>query len=79
MVNRITSRCDIMLFGALGDLAQRKLFPAFYQLERAGLLADGSRVLALARRDLDTAAVCKQLLESLEQYVKPEEFDRSVA
>ncbi|RBW49904.1 glucose-6-phosphate dehydrogenase [Marinobacter sp. F3R11] len=79
MVNRITNRCDIMLFGALGDLAQRKLFPAFYQLERAGLLANDSRILALARRELDTAAVRKQLLERLEQSVKPEEFDRSVA
>jgi glucose-6-phosphate 1-dehydrogenase len=68
-----------MLFGALGDLAQRKLIPAFYQLERAGLLADGSRILALARRDLDTAAVRKQLLERLEQHVKAEEFDHSVA
>ncbi|WP_417514220.1 glucose-6-phosphate dehydrogenase [Marinobacter sp.] len=79
MVNSISNRCDIMLFGALGDLAQRKLFPAFYQLERAGLLADGSRILALARRELDTASVRKQLLERLEQHVKPEEFDRSIA
>lgn len=79
MVNRITTRCDIMLFGALGDLAQRKLFPAFYQLEKAGLLADGSKILALARRDLDTAAVRKQLLAQLELHVKPEEFDRSLA
>ncbi len=79
MINRITNRCDIMLFGALGDLAQRKLFPAFYHLERAGLLADGSRILAVARLDTVTATVRKQLLEKLEQYVKPEEFDRSLA
>ncbi len=79
MISRNITRCDIMLFGALGDLALRKLFPAFYQLERAGLLADGSRLLAIARRDLDTPAVRKQLLDKLEQYVKPEEFDRSLA
>jgi len=79
MVDRITNRCDIMLFGALGDLAQRKLFPAFYQLERAGLLANDSRILALARRELDTAAVRKLLLQKLEQSVKPEEFERQVA
>ena len=60
MVDRITNRCDIMLFGALGDLAQRKLFPAFYQLERADLLADDSRILALARQDIDTAIFRKQ-------------------
>ncbi|GGE59886.1 glucose-6-phosphate 1-dehydrogenase [Streptosporangium jomthongense] len=79
MANTITARCDIMLFGALGDLAQRKLFPAFYQLERGGLIADGSRILALARRELDTAGLRKLLLERLEQSIKPEEFDRSVA
>ena len=37
------------LFGALGDLALRKLFPALYQLDRAGLLHAQTRVLALAR------------------------------
>ena len=63
------------LFGALGDLAQRKLFPALYQLERAGLLADGSRILGLARRELSTDDVRKELREGLKQYVKPEEFD----
>ena len=67
MVNRIKNRCDIMLFGALGDLAQRKLFPAFYQLERAGLLANDSRILALARQDLDTTQVRSQLLQKLMQ------------
>ncbi|NQD96588.1 hypothetical protein HP532_28425, partial [Pseudomonas sp. CrR25] len=28
--------CTLALFGALGDLALRKLFPALYQLDRAG-------------------------------------------
>ena len=40
--------CTFALFGALGDLALRKLFPALYQLDRAGLLHDDSRILALA-------------------------------
>ena len=41
--------CTFALFGALGDLALRKLFPALYQLDRAGLLHADSRLLALAR------------------------------
>ncbi|WP_417743971.1 glucose-6-phosphate dehydrogenase, partial [Salipiger sp.] len=41
--------CTFALFGALGDLALRKLFPALYQLDRAGLLHDDTRILALAR------------------------------
>ena len=39
--------CTFALFGAYGDLALRKLFPALYQLDRAGLLHADTRVLAL--------------------------------
>ena len=31
---------DLIIFGASGDLSARKLFPALYQLDRAGLLQD---------------------------------------
>ncbi len=41
--------CTFALFGALGDLALRKLFPALYQLDRADLLHADTRILALAR------------------------------
>ena len=41
--------CTFALFGALGDLALRKLFPALYQLDRANLLHPETRLLALAR------------------------------
>jgi glucose-6-phosphate 1-dehydrogenase len=79
MVNKINTRCDLMLFGALGDLAQRKLFPALYQLERANLLADGSRILAIARTEADTETVRQQLFDKLKHHVKPEEFDAELA
>lgn len=79
MVSKVDTRCDLMLFGALGDLAQRKLFPALYQLARASLLAEGSRILAIARTETDTAGVREQLLERLQQVIRPDEFDRSVA
>ncbi|KAA1174909.1 glucose-6-phosphate dehydrogenase [Marinobacter salinexigens] len=79
MVNNMDTRCDLMLFGALGDLAQRKLFPALYQLERAKLLADGSRILAIARTEKDTTGVRKQLFEKLQKAIKPDQFEPSVA
>ncbi len=41
--------CTLILFGALGDLALRKLFPALYQLDRAGLLHADTRIICLAR------------------------------
>ena len=39
-----------VIIGGTGDLARRKLLPALYHLSRQGHLADGCRVLAVARR-----------------------------
>lgn len=41
--------CDLVLFGALGDLSCRKIFPALYQLERANLLHSNTRIIGCAR------------------------------
>ena len=71
--------CDLMLFGASGDLAQRKLFPALYQLDRSGLLAANSRILAIARRDSEVGAVREALLAKLEVLIREEEFDQELA
>jgi glucose-6-phosphate 1-dehydrogenase len=49
MLSITVEPCTFALFGALGDLAVRKLFPALYQLDRAGLLHAETRILALAR------------------------------
>jgi len=79
MAPGIDTRCDLMLFGALGDLAQRKLFPALYHLERAGLLARGSRILAIARAEGNTSSVRQQLFERLRQSEAGDEFDPETA
>lgn len=78
MLSETDNRCDLMLFGALGDLASKKLFPALYQLDRAGLLPAGSRVLALARRPLDQAAARQQIQERLEKALPADEADALV-
>jgi glucose-6-phosphate 1-dehydrogenase len=40
----------IVLFGALGDLARRKLLPGLYHLDRAGLMPDGYAIVGTSRR-----------------------------
>lgn len=45
----------IVIFGATGSLSRKKLLPALYQLERAGRLAEGSRIIGFGRRDWDDA------------------------
>lgn len=79
MADNDHTRSDLMMFGALGDLAQRKLFPALYQLDRSGLLDQGSRILAIARDKSDTSGVRKLLREKLREHVKPAEFDEALA
>lgn len=69
---------DLVLFGALGDLAQRKLWPALYQLERAGLLAPESRILALAREEMDPETFAARLSQRLKEEVGAGELDDGV-
>ena len=42
----------IVLFGAAGDLARRKLIPALYHLDVAGLLPESWRLVAASNRDI---------------------------
>jgi len=44
--------CAIVMFGASGDLAQRKLLPALFDLARHGCLAPRFRLLGFARSPL---------------------------
>lgn len=75
MIQDTTPEVDLALFGALGDLALRKLYPALYHLDRDGLLAVDTRVLGLARQDLDVEAFRKRVREALKKYVKATALD----
>ncbi|HLF78057.1 MAG TPA: glucose-6-phosphate dehydrogenase [Dehalococcoidia bacterium] len=46
---------DIVIVGATGDLARRKLLPALYNLFLAGLLPDACSIVGFARSRIDTA------------------------
>ena len=43
---------DIIIIGATGDLARRKLLPALYHIHRRGLLPPAGRIIGLARRPM---------------------------
>jgi glucose-6-phosphate 1-dehydrogenase len=42
----------IVLFGATGDLARRKLLPGLYHLASAGLMPEDYRIICTSRRDI---------------------------
>ena len=48
---RVPEPCAMVLFGATGDLAHRKLVPALFQLARGGNLPAEYAIVGFARRD----------------------------
>ena len=48
--SRVSEPCAVVLFGATGDLAHRKLVPALFQLARAGNLPSECAIVGFARR-----------------------------
>ncbi len=47
---RVPEPCAVVLFGATGDLAHRKLVPALFQLARGGSLPSECAIVGFARR-----------------------------
>src|SRR5690606_14007034 len=66
------------LFGSLGDLALRKLFPALYQLDRAGLLNDDTRILALSREPGEPSAHLERIAQALRRQVPAAQLDEQI-
>ncbi|MFD1675456.1 glucose-6-phosphate dehydrogenase [Alicyclobacillus fodiniaquatilis] len=59
-----------VLFGATGDLAHRKLFPAMYQLHRKGLVPDGFSVVGTARTKYTNEGFRDEVFQSMQSFVK---------
>lgn len=68
--------CDLILFGALGDLSCRKLLPSLYQLERADLLHPETKIICCAREELTLSAYI-QLIKTKIQTFLNERLDES--
>jgi glucose-6-phosphate 1-dehydrogenase len=49
---RTPDDCVIVIFGANGDLAQRKLLPGMFHLQQAGLMPNGFRIVGCSRTKL---------------------------
>ncbi len=60
---------DLIIFGASGDLSARKLFPALFQLDRAGLLPLDLRIAAIARDTIDLDQFLSGLRERMTGYM----------
>jgi glucose-6-phosphate 1-dehydrogenase len=65
---------DLVLFGATGDLAMRKLLPGLYRRHVSGDMAAGARIIGIARTALTREEFAAQAEQSCRKRVG-EEFD----
>jgi len=63
--------CTLIIFGATGDLTQRKLLPALFNLEQQGLLPGGMAIVGFARREKDDRTFRTELMEALQRNIRP--------
>src|ERR1019366_4911644 len=71
---------DLVVFGATGDLAGRKLLPALFYRCAAGQLPAGARIVGVGRRALTTKAFRARARATVVEHVpEADRDDRAVA
>jgi glucose-6-phosphate 1-dehydrogenase len=76
-LERIPDPSVVVLFGATGDLAHRKVIPALYQLWRTNLLPHEFVILALGRRRYDDDGYRAEVRASLERFSRVQPLDET--
>lgn len=62
---------ELVIFGATGDLAYRKIFPALYHRFRDGQFGADSRIVGTSRRAMSVDTFRASVRESLERFAGP--------
>jgi glucose-6-phosphate 1-dehydrogenase len=68
MTDRQAPACVIVIFGASGDLAYRKLVPALHSLDCQDLLADMVQVLGVGRSEFTDETFRERLRQGVEEH-----------
>ncbi len=81
MVSRVipVDPFDLVLFGATGDLAQRKILPGLYHRFEVGQMPEDARIIGTARSDMDSDGFREQLRTSMQEFApgfKKDTLDR---
>jgi len=69
--------CALVIFGAVGDLARRKLFPALMNLIQEGNLPESTFMIGVTRRDISKDEMCKTIFESAQEFAPDLPLDDS--
>ncbi|MEM1144889.1 MAG: glucose-6-phosphate dehydrogenase, partial [Pseudomonadota bacterium] len=69
---------DVLIFGGRGDLAARKLYPALFHLDAAGLLDTDLRIYAVAREDITRDALVHDIKPRVRRYVDDQRWSETL-
>jgi glucose-6-phosphate 1-dehydrogenase len=67
---RIPDPLVLVIFGGTGDLARRKLMPAIWKLQTAGLLPKEFAIVANSREELDDEGYRERMRAALEEFAQ---------
>jgi glucose-6-phosphate 1-dehydrogenase len=67
--HRVPAPCAMVIFGASGDLTERKLVPALYYLYRAKLLPEGFSVIGCAKTPFSNDEFREKMRNAVEKYL----------
>ncbi len=76
-LERVPDPCTLVLMGATGDLAHRKVIPALYQLWRTNLLPHEFVIVAIGRRPYDDETFRAEIRTSLDQFCRVKPVDEA--
>jgi glucose-6-phosphate 1-dehydrogenase len=68
MTININQPASIVIFGGTGDLAKRKLIPAFYNLFISKNMPNNFRIILIGRKDEKIEVFRKWLLEGVNEF-----------
>ena len=68
----------LVVFGATGDLARRKIIPALFHRDEAGQLPPDARIIAVSRRPMSRSAFKTYAQDALSSHVSAEYMDTPV-
>jgi glucose-6-phosphate 1-dehydrogenase len=71
-LRRTPEPCALVIFGASGDLTQRKLMPALYSLAFRRLLPERFAVVGAARTEMTSEGWREQMREAVQKYARDE-------
>lgn len=69
--------CDLIIYGALGDLTRRKLFISLYRLENANLIEPETRIIGVDRHAQENSDFIEIAYKSLQDFLN-DEIDSTV-